>query len=192
MEFRDIVPIVYFVSIIGLIYACINYITKIEQKIFPEIYMKHGKLKVEPGAYLFLFEDENELTTLLQDTEASVLAITRNPEGYSKFGTRVNKVWVSMAVETAIPPTKLHVIQDMVINFLKSVGRGIILIDCVEYLILYNDFPAVFKFLTALKDYVLLMSSTLVVAIKRGTLSERELIILEREFKRVEKLIKEE
>ncbi len=192
MELQDVIPIVYFISIIGAVYAVVNYITKIEEKIFPGAYIRYGKLKVEPGSYLFLFEEEDELITLLQDTEASILAVTRNPKGYSKFGARINKVWVSMAVETAVPPTKLHVIQDMVIKFLRNVGRGIVLIDCVEYLILYNDFETVFKFLTSLKDYVMLMNSTLVVAVKKGVLSERELKILEREFRRVEKLINRE
>ncbi len=189
---RSVVSVIYFVSIIGIIYALLNYIAQVERRIFPEACTKHGELKVEPGSYLFLFDEPEEILDLLEGTTAAILAITRNPELYNELGNRVRRIWVSMAVETAIPPTKLHMIQDVMIRFLKSAGRGIVVVDCVEYLTLYNDFDTIFKFLTALKDYVTVMNSTLVVAIKRGTLSERELKLLEREFRRIEELIAEE
>lgn len=181
--------ILHVISIGGIVLVFISIVMVLEKYYIPiTVSTRINALQVEPGAYLFLFKEAEEVPNLLKDTQATVLAITRNPWVYEELGERVKKVWVSMAVEKAVPPTKLHVMQDAVIRFLRDAGRGIILIDCVEYLILYNDFETVFKFLTSLKDYAMVMDSTLVVAVKRGTLSERELTILEREFRLIEEL----
>ena len=188
-HYSQIHVVTHVISIGGLVWVFISMILTLERYYIPiAASEKLRELRVSTGAYLFPFRAQEEILGLLKGTEAAILAVTRNPGLYTEFGDRVKKIWVSMAVETAVPPTKLHVMQDAVIRFLKDAGRGIVIIDCVEYLILYNDFETVFKFLTSLKDYVMVMDSTLVVAVKRGTLSERELTILGREFRLIKEL----
>ncbi|GAB6100944.1 hypothetical protein JCM16138_01670 [Thermococcus atlanticus] len=63
----------------------------------------------------------------------------------------------------------------------ESIGsRGIIVIDCLEYLMMYNEFRSIAKFLSILRDYVLLHGGTIIVVLEEGAWSERQLTVLRR------------
>lgn len=70
-------------------------------------------------------------------------------------------------------------------KFLKEAGGGTICVDCLEYLIIYNGFEAVFRFVTSLKDYAMLAGSSIILTVREGTLNERELSFLLRELEPV-------
>ncbi len=98
------------------------------------------------------------------------------------------RIWVTRVnAPNSIDPSKLHVLQAEIIRFVSKHGGGtLVLIDGIEHLVLYNDFRSVMKFLTALKDYMLLMNSTMIVAIDEGTIEETRLSILRRELPHID------
>lgn len=72
-------------------------------------------------------------------------------------------------------------IQDYAIKFARENG-GVVLIDCLEYLLTYNDFSNVFKFLINLKDQLLLLGASFIIAADEKAIGEREYRILLNEF----------
>lgn len=98
---------------------------------------------------------------------------------------RVDRIlWLSgVDVLNAVDPSKLHVILESVIRAIsENGGGGLVILDGVEYLLLHNDFRSVVKFLTSLKDYVMLSNSAILLVLDEDTLGEREVSVLRREF----------
>ncbi len=108
---------------------------------------------------------------------------SKTPKGCDEFDLQL---WLSRVEgENSADPAKLHVIQGSLIRFLEKYGPGsLVIIDGLEFLLLHNDFKGLIKFLTSLKDYVLLHRSLLLVVVDEKTLDKREYSILLREFPR--------
>jgi hypothetical protein len=66
---------------------------------------------------------------------------------------------------------------------LKRAEDSIVLLEGIEYLIIQNDFEKVIKALNSLNDYVTISGSRLLVPVSPKTMSEKELSILEKEFR---------
>ncbi|WP_457742409.1 DUF835 domain-containing protein [Thermococcus sp.] len=177
--------VLYFVSIIGVIYGLVNYIGSIEGRLLvvPSKIQQNGG--ITPGGFLY-FGDRDSLLNFLASVDVPILAVTRTPWAFERI-KNVKTLWVTQASEEGVSPTKLHVIIDTAVKFFKSGGK-LILIDCLEVLILYNDFVSVFKFLTTLKDYALNTGGTVLVNVSEDTLEEREINLLTREFEPVRDL----
>ncbi|ASJ06182.1 DUF835 domain-containing protein [Thermococcus pacificus] len=178
--------VLYGVSILGVIYAMINYVLLLERSYIPP---KTVEFKPNPsglmGAYVLLGGREKlvEIVKIIREHGMPALIFTRSPHFYAGLGELVTTVWVTQATDAGVPPTKLHVIQETAIQFAKEVKGSVIVIDCVEYLLLYNDFKTVFKFLTNLRDHIVLKyGSGLILFIDNAVLSEREKALLLKEF----------
>jgi len=172
-----IIDFLYFVSIIEVVYGLIRYISEIERTLSPQ--SPEGSFG--PGGYLFVGVERDEIVNFLQAVSYPVLVFTRNPEGYSSIGEHISSVWVTPVENGGIHPTKLHLMLNKSLRFLKSGGK-VIVIDCLEALIMYNDFSSVFRFLATLKDYVIINGAVLVVLSEKETLEERQLRVLLREL----------
>lgn len=94
------------------------------------------------------------------------------------------KIWITrIGAPDSIDPSKLHVLQGEIMRFTSEKGGGVLVIlDGLEHLLLYNDFRSVMKLLSALRDYMILTGSTLIVAIEEDTLQKTQLSILRREL----------
>lgn len=86
------------------------------------------------------------------------------------------KIWITRIgapPDSIDPPSKLHVLQGEIMRFTSEKGGGVLVIlDGLEHLLLYNDFRSVMKLLSALRDYMILTGSTLIVAIEEDTLQK--------------------
>ena len=180
----------YFLSIVGVLYGLLNYIMATERKlIHPPASGSNGN-SVRPGGYVFT-GDWKELLDFLSSVSFPVLVFTRNPQRYRDL-EHVETAWITQASDEGISPTRLHVLLDMAVNFLRDGGR-LIVVDCVEVLVIYNDFPSVFRFLTTLKDYVVSADASLLLHLDENSLEARQLRLLLREFEKIgdlEKLLK--
>ncbi|ASJ13039.1 DUF835 domain-containing protein [Thermococcus thioreducens] len=107
------------------------------------------------------------------------------PKGCPSFD---KVVWITrIGAPGSVDPSKLHVLQGEIMRFISENGSGaLVIIDGVEHLLLYNDFRSLMKFLTTLRDYMVLTGSTLIVAIDEGSFSETQLSILRRELPRID------
>ena len=155
----------------GIGYTYVEFMKNLERFFFPEEPIFKGE-----GAYLA--RSYEEVLSLIKNKR--VLVITRNPTKYRNLASRV--IWVTSSGEKGVHPTSLHVILDLCIRFIKENRGGIVLIDCVEFLTLYNGFPSVFKFLTGLKDNVLMRGGKIIIMVNPNAIDKRDLSLLEREF----------
>lgn len=110
---------------------------------------------MDTRALLFI-HNKDSLRELSNFIDLPAFIITRSPHLYSSLNEKFNTLWITQSSDRGIPPTKLHVIQDLTVKFLKEAGGRAICVDCLEYLIIYNGFEAVFRFVTSLKDYAML------------------------------------
>ncbi|CAB49225.1 DUF835 domain-containing protein [Pyrococcus abyssi] len=123
-----------------------------------------------------------DLINMIKELNAPVLVFTRYPSFYRNLGENIRVVWITQASEDGIPPTKLHVIQDYAIRFARENKNAVIIIDCLEYLLLYNEFSSVFKFLANLKDHLVMMNSALILAVDQKALETKYYNMLLNEF----------
>ncbi|WP_054840177.1 DUF835 domain-containing protein [Thermococcus sp. JCM 11816] len=150
------------------------------------------------GGYSLRKEPSAQLFHILKEVSSGLIVVSRKPpreEWVEKFGVQPDEfLWLSRAdVENSIdPPSKLHVIQGKILQFMEQRGPVVVYFDGLEYLTLYNDFPAVAKFLFAVKDMVMIKNSLMLIHLPEGIFDKKQEIILLREFEEIneEELIK--
>ena len=74
-------------------------------------------------------------------------------------------------------------------NFAKSFKGGAILLDGLEYLVVENGFDKTFKFIKRVNDLCGVHGTTFIVPITPGAIGPDELMMLRKEFDRVEELV---
>ncbi|NJE09506.1 DUF835 domain-containing protein [Thermococcus sp. MAR1] len=94
------------------------------------------------------------------------------------------KIWITrIGAPDSVDPSKLHVLQGEIMKFISEKGGGVLVVlDGLEHLLLYNDFKSVMKLLSALRDYMIMTGSTLIVAVEESSFQETQLSILRREL----------
>ncbi|NJF25741.1 DUF835 domain-containing protein [Thermococcus sp. Bubb.Bath] len=180
----------YGVSIVGVIYTMVVYVIRLENSYIPLASTSpsqpspQDKKDALTGAYLIMGSRGKmfEVLNVIKSFQRPTIVFTRNPNFYSELGDFVVPVWITQVTDKGISPTALHVIQDNAIRFVRERPGSLVVIDCLEYLLLYSDFTSVFKFLINLKDHVTSAGSTLVVFADGEALDERERALLLREF----------
>jgi len=185
----------YFVSIVGVIYTVIRYIMLVELRYMPSVAMNAGtRVKSRPrvpkqsspfsvGAYVIFSRYRlSDVLELLKDADFPMMAVTRSPSIYESFSKgNISVLWVTQ-VPGGVQPTALHVIQDRVLRFVQENPGAVVIVDSVEYLLLYNDFKTVFKFLVNLKDYLLALRGTLMIFVDDTVVTPQEKSFLMKEF----------
>ena len=128
----------------------------------------------------YLYDEMKGIKSLLRGIGGrKVLAVTRKPDLLK--GMNVPYIWITkLNVENGVPPTKLAPLLQYIVD--KADENTVVLVDCVEYLIIENDFRTAFKFITALKDYLSAKGATLILIVNKKTVDKRELALLEKEF----------
>ncbi|MFA4641132.1 DUF835 domain-containing protein [Pyrococcus kukulkanii] len=158
--------------LVGISWIYISFTRRLTSFFYP----KEPKIK---GVHAYLVTSLIEVESLLRGSK--VLAITRNPGIYRKYNAKV--VWVTTTKEKhGVSPTALHVILDLAIRFAQENKGGVVVLDCVEFLILYNGFKSTYKFLTNLKDHLLTRGAKLVIILNPQALDKKEWNLLRREF----------
>ncbi|WP_167912799.1 DUF835 domain-containing protein [Thermococcus sp. 21S7] len=179
----------YFVSIVGIIYSIVHYISIFEKRYVPTVKLDirkkqkpEGNNSLLSGAYIIFSKYRlADILEILKTTQLPVIALTRFPDVYSSFGESSEVVWITQ-LPAGISPTSLHVIQGKVVEFLEERRGAVVVVDCVEYLLLYNDFKTVVKFLLALKDYIMASGNAFIVFVDDTVLSPQERSLLLKEF----------
>ncbi|ASJ08154.1 hypothetical protein A3L11_02490 [Thermococcus siculi] len=176
--------ILYFFSIVGVTYGVLSYISSIERRILPAPPRETGSGSLSPGGYLHIGEEG--IVEFLSSVDVPTLVMTRSPWKYKEL-KNVQTLWVTPVGEEGVGPTRLHVLLEAAVDFMKGSGR-LVVVDCLEVLVLYNDFAAVFRFLSAMKDYAISSGSAVLLLVEEGTLEDKEFNLLIREFKPVKAL----
>ncbi len=110
-----------------------------------------------------------------------VLSFVRNVEVPN--GWKVYRI-TNIGGQGNVSPTNLPRILETAVDYVRSVGNSdlkpVVVLEGLEYLKLYNEFKALAKFLTSLRDYVALNNGMLLLILEKDAWEERELKTLER------------
>lgn len=139
------------------------------------------KVVLEPGARLITPNEYEQIKETLKDYP--VLAFVRSlnvPEKWNAYYLSTEER------ENRISPTNLAYMAQMTSEYFREAKEkgleGVVIIDCLEYLAMYNGFESIVKFLAALKDFALINNGVLLVVIEEDAWSKRQLAILRRIF----------
>lgn len=185
---NGILEALYGISIVGVIYTMINYVLTLEKFYIPTVNEhlsgENKEMYLKPGAYLIssIKKGISEILNIIKESKAPSLIFTRSLQLYEPVKNFAAIVWVTQATDKGVAPTKLHIIQDMAIRFSRENRNALVIIDCLEYLLLYNEFASLFKFLTSLKDYLLHNGATLIILASEEALSKEQFSLLQKEF----------
>jgi len=132
---------------------------------------------IEPGVMIVNTVEYQKLKEKLKDRP--VLAFLRDV-------TDVPKEWKAYFITTipfqgrfknTISPTNLARMTELSYKYLEESARagerGIIVIDCLEYLTVYNTWESLMKFLSKLRDFVIVNKGTLILVIEKESLESR-------------------
>ncbi|WP_087035913.1 DUF835 domain-containing protein [Thermococcus litoralis] len=191
--------IFYTISYVVLVSSVLYYLDALSpQEVKPRKYPEKISLSPITGAYVFKKSASPHGLTFLSRHSSGLLVVSRSQKELwiKKYQLEPDKfIWLSrLEKEGAGDPTKLHVIQDAILRFLREKGgKAVVYFEGIEYLILYNDFSSVAKFLFSLKDYVISNESMLILYLPPNVLDKTQETTLLKEFqeKREEELIKE-
>lgn len=132
--------------------------------------LKPGVMVVNGKEYQKLKEKLKEMSVL-----AFVREVTQLPEGWQYYF--VTTVPFRGRFKNTINPTDLARITEISYKYLEESARrgeqGVIVIDCLEYLIVYNSWESLMKFLSKLRDFVVVNRGTLILVIEKESLETR-------------------
>ena len=158
-----------------------------------EIHDASPQVEIQAGHSYLVEEDRPSSSILLYmkkiDEGFKGLHISRlNPKQVKQeFGTKGEIIWLTdkdSKTEKTIAPS-LEVIIHAVEEYMVPGGKGILLIDGVQYLVSNTSFEGVLRFIRRLIDDFSESGSIMMMSVSPGTLKAQELSILERELETV-------
>nr|WP_255453698.1 DUF835 domain-containing protein [Thermococcus sp. LS1] len=115
--------------------------------------------------------------------QKQLLLFTRDIEWMSSSKWEVYFI-TTLKGENTISPTNLPKMLELSKRHFHAMGqsgeRGIVVVECVEYLKEYSDFQTVVKFLSRLIDISKVYGGTVLIPITQEAWSERELRVMKR------------
>ncbi len=107
------------------------------------------------------------------------MAIREKPERFGNI--RGKKIWVTDIVgRDRIKPHNLTILTDSIIRFLEETAGRIVIIDCIEYLLLYNDFINIMRNIELLNSYAMERNSIIIIIIDKNAYTTKEYSLLRR------------
>ena len=172
----------FLISYVVLMISAINYL-RLSSQLVSENKERELGTPISPttGGFSIPRSDLAKISLLCQKFNVKIyIGRSQNPD-LCRFDLRI---WLSrVEAPNSVDPSKLHIILESTIRTISEKGgNGFVVLDGIEYLLLHNDFRSVVKFLTSLKDYVMLSNSVMILALDEDTLDRRELSVLRREF----------
>ncbi len=154
-----------------------------------EPFLKQGANKVpktnlKTGVMLLNSKEYHELKNSLKEVPA--LAFLRDvmdvPEKWSYYF--VTTVPFQGKFKNTISPTDLGRMTELSYRYFeelsKSNRRGVVIIDCLEYLTVYNSPESMVKFLSKLRDFAVVTNGTLILVVEEESLDKRILAQLKK------------
>ncbi|ASJ10069.1 hypothetical protein A3L12_01540 [Thermococcus sp. P6] len=140
-----------------------------------------GENPLPAGGFTISVSDLSRIAPLCRlATTTLYVGRDHTAKGCERFDGRI---WVTrIDAPGSVDPAKLHVLQSEIMNFISGKRGALVIVDGIEHFLLYNDFRSVMKFLSTLKDYMVMNGSTLVVVIDEEALEKTQLSILRREL----------
>ena len=138
----------------------------------------HKKISLQPGVLVVEPKEYEKLKEELKDMP--VLAFLRNigdvPEKWKTYF--VTTIPFRGDFGNTINPTNLARMTELAYQYLETFSQsgkqGIIVIDCFEYLAIYNPWESLMKFMSKLRDFVMMNGGTLIIVVEKDSLEPRK------------------
>lgn len=136
----------------------------------------------EPGLSYLVQEDKPQKAyDLLKGAISSgrrCMCVSRDPPQklMAKHGLPlIQIIWMSNTYSgQGLPAKNLEELSMYLGKFMGAGEGGLILVDCLEYLISNNNFGIVLKFVQGLKDRIATSKTSILITLNPGTLSSQE------------------
>ncbi len=108
------------------------------------------------------------------------IAVRERPEEYRRIKNS-KVVWVTDIVgKDRIKPHNLTILTDSIIRYIEEFENAIVMIDCVEYLLLYNDFVNILRNIELINSYVMEHGSLMIIVVDSKAYTTKEYSLLSR------------
>ena len=133
-----------------------------------------------------LIIDENQYKRIKEAMrDFNILAFLRNisdvPEKWEVYFVTKMNFATKKGIKTVFP-TNLAKIAELINKYLRDAStvnrQGIVIIDCLEFLTLYNGIEPIMKFLSSLRDFAILYNGSLVLVTNPSAWNKREWTLL--------------
>jgi len=129
-------------------------------------------------------KDEEKIYRILPDIVRDdihlFVAVRDKPEILEDL-SNTKVVWVTDIIgKDRIKPHNLTILTDSIIRFIEEKKNAIILIDCIEYLLLYNDFINILRNVELINSYVMEHNAILIIIIDNNAYTKKEYSLLRR------------
>ncbi|WP_048149928.1 DUF835 domain-containing protein [Palaeococcus ferrophilus] len=164
---------------IALAYSVVRFV---RSERFMELKPFSGNLEIElkPGVLLISPQEYGALLSKIKDFPVMAFlrdAINAPPQWMLHFVTQA-------PADNAVTPTNLARITETINRYLHSMRdagkQGVVIIDCVEYLAVYNGVEAVIKLLSAIRDMALITGGTVIIVTDKNAWEEKDWKLLQR------------
>ena len=116
----------------------------------------------------------------------SGLAVTRTlPDSIKqKYGLEKTPfIWLSKTGNpNTISPVYLNTLMNLITDFIGKGKDTVVILEGLEYLVSQNNFDLVLKFIQALRDFLIIENSRLIIPLNRDTFTQKEMAQLEKEL----------
>jgi hypothetical protein len=120
------------------------------------------------------------LPEIVKDDIHLFVAVRDRPEVLEGL-SNTKVVWVTDIIgKDRIKPHNLTILTDSIIRFIEEKENAIILIDCIEYLLLYNDFINILRNIELINSYVMEHNAILIIIIDNNAYTKKEYSLLRR------------
>ena len=131
--------------------------------------------KPEKGLALFL--------NLVEKGYRPLLITRQHPNHVRKahIGVDLRAIWLSTTLgKDYIDPHNLNALTNEILTHIAGGGKSTVLLDGLEYLMINNDPPRIWKFLEYLNEVVAQTAAVLLVSVDDRAFEPRDLALLER------------
>ena len=132
------------------------------------------------------FDKSFEIFTDLVTHSISGLAVTRTPSESLKQKYNLEKtpfIWLSKTGgQNTISPIYLNSLMNLISDFITKGKDTVVILEGLEYLVSQNNFDLVLKFIQALRDFLIIENSRLIIPLNKDTFNQKEIAQLEKEL----------
>ena len=133
--------------------------------------------------YIVNIEHRGEIIDLIPKFSSKIpifIAMRENPR---KFQGQKNSrvIWITDVIgKDRIKPHNLTILTDNIIKFLEKKQKKIVIMDCLEYLLLYNDFINVIRNVELINSYAMDNDSLVIIIVDNNSYTSKEYSLLKR------------
>jgi hypothetical protein len=177
------------ISVVVVAYGILRYQLLVQPRVVePAVLHRPVPSLVKGRAYLFEFASpdrmfESVAQEMAGGMSAFIIARTHPDQIRARYQMMQTPIiWLAQTPgPDRVDPSNVQMLTHVTMEFVRK-GQSVIAMEGLEYLMLNNDLNKVLRFLSQLRDEVIVEGSILLVSIDPRTLTERQRAILEREL----------